>query len=46
MPLDLRPTATFAIPTGVRTEVLVAAAAIGDDAKAIMFLGRFFQPAE
>jgi hypothetical protein len=45
-PLDVRPTATFAIPTGIRTEVLVAAAAIGGDAKAIMFLGRFFQPAE
>ena len=45
-PLVFRPTATFAIPAGIRIEVLVAAVAMGAVAKAIMFLGRFLQPAE
>ena len=45
-PLDFRSTATFAITTGIRIDVLAAAVAIGAVAKAIMFLGRFFQPAE
>jgi hypothetical protein len=44
--LVFRPTAIFAIPTGIRIEVWIPAAAIGAVAKAIMFLGRFFQSAE
>ena len=44
--LIVRPTAIFAIPTGIRIQVRVAAVAIGAVAKAIMFLGRFFQSAE
>lgn len=45
-PLNVRSTATFAIPTGIRIEVLAAAVAIGAVIKAILFLGRFFQPGE
>jgi hypothetical protein len=45
-PLVFRPTATIAIPTGIRIEVLGFAVAIGAVAKAIMFLGRFFQSTE
>src|SRR3970040_1226599 len=45
-PLGFHSTATFAIPTGIRIEVLVAAVVIGAVVKAIMLLGRFFQPAE
>ena len=44
--LIFRPTAIFAIPTGIRIEGWIPAVAIGAVAKAIMFLGRFFQSAE
>lgn len=34
------------MPTGIRIEVFVAAVVIGGVVKAIVLLGRFFQPAE
>jgi hypothetical protein len=44
-PLGFQSAATFAMPTGTRIEVSVAAIVIGAVVKAMMLLGRFFQPA-
>ena len=44
--LRFQSSASVPIPTGIRIEVLVRAAAIGAVESAIVFLGRFFQPAE